>query len=256
MGRLYTWESEPTRAWEHLWSVPHFEAYDALPSTNDRIRALAGEGAAAFSTVIAETQTAGRGRGGKYWESPPGLGLWMSFLLRPAGKGAPSLTPLLVGLATARAVELSCPGLHPRIKWPNDVLVEGRKVGGILCEGVGHDAVVVGVGLNISQRPEDFPSGLRGRATSLGAGGCPGVVRAELAGGVLRQARDLVEPLPDDLDEGLRDELQHRDALAGRTVRTETGQEGTAIGVAKDGALLIETDGTRHSIRGGGVSVV
>jgi len=256
VGSLGVWEGEPTAEWERLWKVPYLEAHDTLPSTNDRVRELAGEGAAAFTVVIAETQTAGRGRSGKRWESPPGTGLWMSFLLRPGAEGSPSLVPILVGLATARTIELVCRTLRPEIKWPNDVLVNGLKVGGILCEGVGSDAVVVGVGLNISQRQEDFPPGLRDHATSLAVGGCPAVLRADLAGGVLRTARDLLEPLPNGLDEGLRRELQNKDALAGRTVRTDTGQEGRAIGVARDGALLIETEGTRHAIRGGGISLV
>ncbi len=256
MSRLDTWEGEPLAAWQRLWGLPHLEAHDALPSTNDRVRELAAEGAAAFTTVIAETQMAGRGRGGKYWESPAGLGLWMSFLLRPKEEGAPSLTPILVGLATARAIELSCRGLRPRIKWPNDVLVDGLKVGGILCEGVGGNAVVVGVGLNISQRPADFPPGLRDTATSLTAGGCQEISRVELAGTVLGEAIDLLDPLPGELDQGLRDELRSRDALAGQTVRTDTGREGRAVGLASDGALLIETGGTRHTIRGGGVSIV
>ena len=256
MGRLDSWESEPIVTWEHLWSVPCLEAYDELPSTNDRVRELAEEGAAGFTTVIAETQTAGRGRGGNHWESPPGSGLWMSFLLRPEGVGTPSLTPILVGLATARAIEVTCRALRPRIKWPNDVFVSGLKVGGILCEGVGPDAVVVGVGINVHQRGEDFPTGLRDRAISLATAGCPAASRAELAGGVLKQARDLADPLPNVLDGGLRSELRHRDALAGRIVRTETGHEGVAVGVARDGALLIESGGTRRSIRGGGVSIV
>ncbi len=256
MGRLELWEGRSRSVWEHLWGVPDVEIHDVLVSTNDRVRELAGEGAAAFTTVIAETQTAGRGRGGKRWESPPGMGLWMSFLLRPEGEGAPSLAPILGGLATARAIEAVCPGLRPRIKWPNDVMVSGLKVGGILCEAVGLDAIVVGVGLNIAQRPEDFPPDLRGRATSLAAVGCSGVSRAELAEGVLRQSRDLAEPLPSGLGEGLRGELQRRDALAGRTVHTDTGLKGRAVGVAQDGALLIETGGTRHAVRGGGVSIV
>lgn len=243
-------------AWERLWNVPVLEAYDTLHSTNDRIRELAGEGAAAFTVVTAETQTTGRGRSGKRWESPTGLGLWISFLLRHPAGGAPALTPILVGLATARAIEDLCPELHPEIKWPNDLLVSGRKVGGILCEGVGPDAVVVGVGLNISQREQDFPSALRDQAISLEAAGCSGVSRAELAGGLLGEARNLVEPLPDGLDEDLRVELQQRDALAGRTVRTDSGQVGRAIEVADDGALLIEAEGIRYAVRGGGVSIV
>ena len=256
MGRLDDWEGRPVAAWERLWNVPGFEAFDTLPSTNDRVRELAGEGASAFTVVTAETQTAGRGRSGRRWESPPGSGLWISFLLRPRAEGAPALTPILVGLATARAIEALCPELHPEIKWPNDVLVGGRKVGGILCEGVGRDVIVVGVDLNISQREEDFPSALRDHVTSLVAAGCSGVSRAELAGGLLGEARNLVETLPDELDEGLRMELQRRDALAGRTVRTDTGQVGQAIGVADDGALLIEAEGIRHAVRGGGVSIV
>ena len=256
MDRLNDWEGKPVAVWERLWNVPVLEAYDTLPSTNDRVRELAAEGAAAFTVVTAETQTTGRGRSGKRWESPTGLGLWISFLLRPPAGGAPALTPILVGLATARAIEALCPELHPEMKWPNDVFVSGRKVGGILCEGVGPDAVVVGVGLNICQREEDFPYALRDQATSLEAAGCSGVSRAELAGGLLGEARNLVEPLPDGLDERLRVELQHRDALAGRTVRTDTGQVGQAIGVADDGALLIEAEGIRYAVRGGGVSIV
>jgi len=256
MGRLQTWGQESVTTWESLWGLPHFEVHDELSSTNDRVRVLAEEGASAFTTVIADTQTAGRGRGGKYWESSAGLGLWMSFLLRPVDGGDSSLTPLLVGLGTARAIEALCPGSQPRIKWPNDVFVNDRKVCGILCEGVGPDAVVVGVGVNVHQRQEDFPADLSDRATSLLAAGCSGQSLARMAGEVLRQTRLLVEPLPELLDEGLRNELGKRDALAGRMVRTEAGQEGTAIGVADDGALLIQSDGVCHTVRGGWIRIV
>lgn len=256
MGRLQTWGQESVSAWESLWGLPGLEAHDEIASTNDRVRELAAEGAAAFTTVIADTQSAGRGRGGKRWESSSGLGLWMSFLVRPRGAGNPALTPLLVGLGVARAIEAVCPGCRPRIKWPNDVEVNDRKVCGILCEGPAPDAIVVGVGLNVHQRPEDFSPALIERATSLGAAGCEGVSLAQVAGEVLRQTRALVEPLPSRLDEGLRGELGRRDALAGRTVRTEAGQEGMAIGIADDGALLIDAEGVRHTIRGGGISLV
>ena len=256
MARLQTWGQESVTTWESLWDLPHFEVHDELSSTNDRVRELAEGGASAFATVIAGTQTAGRGRGGKHWESSVGLGLWMSFLLLPGDTGDASLTPLLVGLGTARAIEALCPESQPRIKWPNDVFVDDRKVCGILCEGVGPDGVVVGVGVNVHQRQEDFPSDLSDRATSLAATGCLGASLAQMAGEVLRQTRLLVEPLPDLLGEGLRTELQTRDALAGRMVRTEAGQEGTAIGVADDGALLIQSDGVCHTVRGGGIRIV
>ena len=256
MSCLDDWEGEPVSVWKRLWGVPDLEAYHTLLSTNDRIRELAHQGAAAFCVVTAETQTSGRGRSGKRWHSPPGSGLWISFLLRPGSEGARTLTSILVGLAAARAIVALCPELRPEIKWPNDVLLGGRKVGGILCEGVGPDAVVVGVGLNIGQRAEDFPSDLRDRATSLEAAGCAPVSRAELAGGLLGEARRLVEPLPERLDEGLRQELGDRDALAGRTVRTDAGLVGQAVGLADDGALLIEEDGIRHAVRAGGVSIL
>ena len=256
MSRLESWEGEPVSVWEQLWEVPEFEAYHTLPSTNDRIRELALAGSPAFTVVTAESQTAGRGRAGKQWQSPPGLGLWISFLLRPRPEGARALTPILVGLGTARAIEALCPELCPEIKWPNDVLLGDRKVGGILCEGVGLDAVVVGVGLNIHQRAQDFSADLREQATSLKAAGCSPTSRTDLAGRLLAEARVLVEPLPHELDEGLRLELQSRDALAGRMVRTDTGQVGRAVGLADDGALLIEGAGGRNAIRGGGVSIL
>ncbi len=253
MARLDEWEGEPVAAWERLWNVPRFEAHDTLPSTNDRVRELAGEGAGAFTVVTAETQTGGRGRSGKRWESAAGMGLWISFLLRPEAGGSPALIPILVGLAAAGAVETLCPELRPEIKWPNDVLVNGRKLAGVLCEAVGDDAVVVGVGIDVSQQEEDFPQALRDQATSLEASGCAGVTRARLAGRLLAGARDLVEPPPPKLHEDLRREIRRRDALVGRTVRTDTGRVGQAVGIAHDGALLVESERGRYAIRGGSV---
>lgn len=253
---LTHWEGEPVSMWERLWGVPVFEAHRAIGSTNDRLRDLAREGAPAFTSVVAETQGEGRGRTGKRWESPPGVGLWMSFLLRPNSPGAPTLAPILAGLAIARAIEASCRGLDARIKWPNDVEVNGYKVAGILCEAAGPDAVVVGVGLNIRQNRDDFPPDLRGRASSLRAEGCHDVSRAELAGTLLREARVLCEPLPGRLSERVLLEIQDRDALAGKIVSTEAGWQGRALGVVHDGALCIEVEGVRREVRAGGVRVV
>ncbi len=255
-GALDQWEGRPVEEWERRWGVPRLEVYDELPSTNDRLRALASAGAAHFTVVTADAQTAGKGRGGKRWESPGGMGLWISFLVRSDTEVPPTLVPILVGLAAARAVERLCPSLRPGIKWPNDIEVEGRKLGGILCEGAGSGAVVVGVGLNIRQGIEDFDPGLKERAASLAMAGCTGVSRSSVAGELLLAARSLVDPPPDLLDERLRQEVRDRDTLIGRTVRTEVGVAGQAIGISADGALLVEVDGRVEEIRAGGVMVV
>lgn len=173
-GALDRWEGRPIREWARRWGVPHVEAHDELPSTNDRLRALAEAGAAHFTVVTADSQTAGKGRGDKRWESPVGMGLWISFLVRGESEVSAPLVPILVGLAASRALERLCPSLRPRIKWPNDIEVEGRKLGGILCEGAGTGVVVVGVGLNLRQGIEDFGPGLRERAASMEMAGCRG----------------------------------------------------------------------------------
>ena len=146
---------------------------ERAPSTNDAARALALAGAPHGTAVLAGEQTRGRGTKGRSWHSPAGLGLYASFILRGPGGGpvpAPHLVPLAAGLAASDAV-LESAGVVVTLKWPNDVLFEGRKLGGVLCEGVagaaGGDFVVVGVGLNVGHRAGDFPEELRGAAVSL-----------------------------------------------------------------------------------------
>ncbi len=253
---LDRWEGRSVEEWARRWGVPHVEAYDVLPSTNDHLRVLAEAGAAHFTVVTADFQTAGKGRGGKRWDSPRGMGLWISFLVRSDSEVPPTLVPILVGLAAARALERLCPSLRPGIKWPNDIEVEGRKLGGILCEGVGTGAVVVGVGLNLRQGIEDFDPGLKERAASMEMAGCRDVSRSRVAGELLSAARSLVDPPPALLDERLRQEVRDRDTLTGRTVRTDVGFTGRAIGIAADGALLVDVEGRVEEIRAGGVMAV
>ena len=253
---LDRWEGRPVEEWARRWGVPRVEAYDELPSTNDRLRALAEAGAAPFTVVTADSQTVGKGRGGKRWESPAGMGLWISFLVVRESEVSPTLVPILVGLAATRALEGICSSLKPGIKWPNDIVVEGRKLGGILCEGTGSGAVIVGVGINLRQGIEDFEPGLKDRAASMEMAGCRGVSRSKVATELLSEARSLVDPLPTSLDERLRQEVRDRDILIGRTVRTEVGFAGTAIGIASDGALLLEVEGRVREIRAGGVTAV
>jgi BirA family biotin operon repressor/biotin-[acetyl-CoA-carboxylase] ligase len=255
-GALDRWEGRPIQEWERRWGVPRFEAYDELPSTNDRLRVLAEAGAAHFTVVTADSQTAGKGRGGKRWESPGKMGLWISFLVRSASEVSPTLMPILVGLAASRALERLCPSLRPGIKWPNDIEVKGRKLGGILCEGAGTGAVVVGVGLNLRQGIEDFSPGLKERAASMEMAGCRGVSRSRVAGELLLATRSLVDPVPTLLDESLRREVRDRDILTGRTVCTDLGTTGRAIGIGADGALLVEVEDRVEEIRAGSVMAV
>lgn len=248
------WEGESVAVWRRRWNVPQVEAHESLPSTNERARELARDGAAPFSVVIAEAQTAGKGRSGKRWDSPAGMGLWLSFLLRVRSPGEPTLVPILVGLAVARAIEAVCPTSVPGIKWPNDVELDGRKVAGILCEGEGAGTLVVGIGVNVRQSESDFAPTLRGRAVSLEAAGCR-VHRGDLARALLAEARLVLDPLPGFLDEGSRRELGRRDTLIGRMVSTDAGLEGRAMGIATDGTLLVEVDGVSTTVRAGSVWV-
>lgn len=143
--------------------------YEETDTTNNRARELALEGAPEGTLVVAEKQTAGRGRRGKVWESPLGTGIWMSLVLRPQIMPAEaSVLTLLCGLATAEAIEAET-GLSAGIKWPNDILINGKKTVGILtemdCEMSQVHFVIPGIGINVNTA--SFPPELADVATSL-----------------------------------------------------------------------------------------
>jgi BirA family biotin operon repressor/biotin-[acetyl-CoA-carboxylase] ligase len=139
-------------------------------STNDVLREMAGQGAAEGTAVVARRQTRGRGRQYRPWHSPPGLGLYLSVLLRPPWPASESgVLALLAGIAVATALQqLGVPDL--KLKWPNDVLAGGKKISGVLIEPAlqgDHIAyAVIGIGINVRHGAEDFPPELRGTATS------------------------------------------------------------------------------------------
>lgn len=146
---------------------------ESVQSTNDLARTLALQGAAHGTAVVAGEQTRGRGTKGRVWHSPAGLGLYVSFILRGPDGGAvpfPHLIPLAAGLAAADAVR-EAGGIETALKWPNDILHDGKKLGGILSEAVsgaaGGDFAVVGIGLNAGHGPDDFPEELRASSTSV-----------------------------------------------------------------------------------------
>ncbi len=254
---LAIWEDKVVEAWAQAWGIPRLEAYDSLASTNDRCREMADRGAPAFTSVISREQTAGRGRGGRTWSSPAGLGLWMSVLIRPESQESHGLLPILAGVAVCRAIRMVRPEAEPRLKWPNDVQLGGRKVCGILCEGVGGGGVVVGIGVNVRQRPEDFPMALRDHAISIELALHGEVSLSVLAGRILGELRRLAAPVPTLLEGALAEEVASLDALRGTRVRDVSGAEGTALGVAPDGALIVGGEGVpERRLVAGSVTIV
>lgn len=254
MALLTHWDGEPVHVWTRVWKADVVEAHDVLDSTNVRLREIAAGGAGPFSVVVAEEQTAGRGRSGATWHSPPGGGLWLSALLPQAGGLAPWL-PLAVGIAAARACEQACPGVRVGIKWPNDLEIGGRKAGGVLCEHA-HGAVVAGVGIDVRLPAEGLPSEVAARAVSLEQAWGSKVSMGALATALMHELHAVVPPGPGPMDAELLAELMRRDVLRDKPVRTEQAGEGTARGIGGDGALRLQrSDGTEVRVVAGSVRI-
>jgi BirA family biotin operon repressor/biotin-[acetyl-CoA-carboxylase] ligase len=196
-------------------------------STNDRARALAAAGAPHGALVTAAAQTEGRGRQGRTWAAPPGRALLMSLVLRAPDR----MLPLAAAVAVADVA-----GARAAIKWPNDVLLDGRKVAGILAEARPQEGwAVLGVGLNVAVRIEDLPPELRETAATLGLE--PRDVERVLGRLLAALERALALDTP-----ALLDAWRARDALRGRDVAWAGGQ-GRAAGIDGDGRLVVELAG-------------
>lgn len=234
--------------------------YDSLGSTNTELKALALKGAPEGSVVIAARQTAGRGRMERVFQSPEG-GVYLSMLLHPGtdAEASLSLTPC-AAVAAARTVEALC-GIYPGIKWPNDLLCQGRKLCGILCQSVffqGKQFLVLGVGLNVSTPPEAFSPELREGAASILSltGSAPSPESA---------ARELVVQLDrmycqwKSAPRSFLDEYRQRCVSLHRPVKLICNGSATdayALDIDENYALVVEyPDGARESISCGEVSL-
>ena len=215
----------------------------SVDSTNERAKALALRGAPHGTVVTADEQTAGRGRQGRGWVAAPGSAVLLSVVLRPP----PESVPLAAAVAVADAVPADC-----RIKWPNDVLVDGRKLAGILVEGRPQEGwAVLGIGLNVTTPAHAFPPELREIATSLAAVlPEPPTIEQLLPALFGRLEERLAAPLPEVLAEWRR-----RDALRGSKVRW-SGGEGTAAGIDDRGSLLVDTGSGRVALAAGEVHLL
>ena len=238
-----------------------FHYFSEIGSTNTQARELAQGGAAEGEIGIPERKTQGRGRLGWRWESPPVSNLYLSVILRPrlSPRHAPQIT-LAAAVALVETVAAFLPR-PPAIKWPNDILFDGKKLAGILteaaCDTERVEYVILGVGLNLNYRAGAMPAELRERATSL----------ADLTGTTVSRESVLVR-LIQDLDrcygeleesgfEALRPRWEAHFGLRGRLIRVEHGDEahiGRARGIDRQGALIVEgEDGRRRSIIAGDV---
>ena len=215
-------------------------------STNDDAKQLARDGASQGTVVLAEQQHRGRGRQGRSFASPPGVGIYMSLLLRPEIEISrlPQLT-LVAAVATADAIaEVST--LPVELKWPNDIMIHDKKAGGILTESIFRadrsPVAIVGIGINVNTALEQFPPELRRQVTSLALAAGRFVPRPRLIAAILNRLEPLYHTFQ---QQGLAPILPHwlhYGRIAGKPVRYSTTrgvEEGVVLGLDEDGALLV-----------------
>jgi BirA family biotin operon repressor/biotin-[acetyl-CoA-carboxylase] ligase len=234
-------------------NIHHEESID---STQKIAHRLAYEGSPEGTVVIAEEQLSGRGRMDRRWHSPKSTGVWMSVILRPniPPPKAPQLT-LITAVAVVQAIE-ELTGLTPQIKWPNDILMNGKKVTGILTE-LQADAdriisIIIGIGINVNQQLDDYPDELKNIATSLSIEKGEKLSRADLIKILLGKLENLYKLY---LDKGFYPIKLLWESYAvsigkNLTARTITGSiYGKALGITDDGVLMIEdSNGKVHHV--------
>ena len=247
------------------WAGQQLFYLEETGSTNIDAKRYAEEGEPHGTTVIAEKQNAGRGRRGKYWESPPGSAIYMTIMLKPDfAPDKASMLTLVMALSVAEAIT-EATGLQAGIKWPNDVVVNKKKVCGILTElNVGTDYirhVVIGVGINVNNgAPEEFPEEIRETATSLRIEAGTPFSRAELLERVLERFEKNYATFVTTLDLRLLIEAYGRYLLnlnmEVNVLDPKGSYTGVARGISTTGELLVEKeDGEMKTVYAGEVSV-
>jgi BirA family biotin operon repressor/biotin-[acetyl-CoA-carboxylase] ligase len=223
--------------------------FDETDSTNVQACRFGDEGEGDGLVVVADRQVSGKGRMGRQWESPGGVNLYASVLLRPPilPFEAPKLT-FLSAVAVCRAIK-KCTCLQPTVKWPNDVLLNGAKVAGLLNEMSSEtdqvNYVVLGIGVNLNMRSEQFPADLRYPATSLAIVSGHPVSRLEFTRTLLQEIDALYQLYLEQGSEPILSAWTELCDLTGKSVHVDCNEvqlEGIMIGLAEDGALLVRTE--------------
>lgn len=237
--------------------------FDEVDSTNQVAKQLAAQGAAAGTVVVAEAQGKGRGRLERSFFSPKGKGIWFSVILRPhiLPQEAPKCT-LLAAVAVAMAMKRF--GLRAEIKWPNDILHDGKKVTGILTEMSAEsdriNYIIIGTGINVNIQAEEFPEDLRDKATSLAVMKGENLSRVVFFQAVLEALDALCLLLDEEGFSPIVERWREYAVTLGQDVHVigVAGQEsfdGRAVDIDEEGALLVETDGGVRRVLAGDVSI-
>lgn len=260
-GDVYN-DSEIKSLLRTKWAGQKLVFLDEIDSTNNEVKRLAEHGAPEGLLVVADQQNTGKGRRGRSWASPKESGVWMSFLLRPSFEpNHASMLTLVAAMAVEEAVRVTC-GLECGIKWPNDIVADGKKICGILTEmSTDVDSiqyVVVGIGINANT--ESFPEEICATATSLRLNTGAAVNRAALAAEVMNAWEKYYERFMETLDFGtLKEEYNRRLVNCGRQVRVLAPRgeySGVSKGINDVGELLVELeDGSVRAVISGEVSV-
>jgi BirA family biotin operon repressor/biotin-[acetyl-CoA-carboxylase] ligase len=246
-SHLTAWEIEASLDTEQIGKKVHF--FPDADSTNTVAFQLALHGASEGEVVVVEAQTAGKGRMGRRWESPVGVNIYLSIILRPLF--APSKIPmitLMTAVACAEAIEEATEVL-PAIKWPNDLLLGNKKLGGILTEADMEmdriNFVIVGIGINVNMRHSAFPSSLRDSATSLQEALGKEVSRVSLIQAILRRFELWYTKFKEGKGEAITRRWEELSQMRGKKVAiTFMGEtvQGKALEIDADGALLIQDE--------------
>ncbi len=244
------------------WCAHQIEYHDLINSTNTRAKELAREGAAHGTLVLADEQTGGRGRMQRHWVSQPLVGIWMSLILRPEGIEPQRISFLVMvaALAVARACRQAVGG-DVLIKWPNDIVFNGKKVSGTLLEmgasGSRVDWAVVGMGINVLN--SNFPCEIEDKAGSLAQISGRKIERTALLCGVLNEFEALYDGWLAGEQDAILSDYKQVSATIGRSVRaiyTDSEIEGTAVDVQEDGTLVVRTSAGEYIVlHAGDVSV-
>jgi BirA family biotin operon repressor/biotin-[acetyl-CoA-carboxylase] ligase len=243
------------------WAGQELFCFDTIDSTNTKAKELAEQGYPSGTLVVADQQVAGKGRRGRSWESPSGCGIFMTLMLKPdINPNNASMLTLVAALATAKAIS-DVTGADARIKWPNDIVINGRKICGILTEMSAQfdyiNHIVIGIGINVHN--EQFPEEIRETAGSLLLACGRRFHRAELIARFLECfEKDYAVFLKTEDLEGLMKEYNALLVNAQQQVRVLDPKEpfeGKAIGITKKGELIVDTWESRKLVSSGEVSV-